>query len=229
MTFPPDAKLTLDLERFVLGSGYYLHMTVVIDPLKTIPAELEKSLLIRLRTATQPEVLARVCARTDLAAYPEIVAAPVVPYEFHLLKLGAPEIQAAMASITVGDDIIISPIPDLWAYMGWSTFTATVQALGGTGTDYVIASLNFPSFFTGLTFQIKNGTTVIASGVDGITSRHNPGAYMYCRVGEDYTGFTDLSEAINKLEAVRSEALGLVKDYERSDAEFEGDTEELFT
>jgi hypothetical protein len=52
---------------------------------------------------------------------------------------------------------------------------------------------------------------------------------MYCRVWEDYTLFEDLTEAINKLESCRAEALGLVKDYERSGTEFEGVSEELFT
>lgn len=231
-----DAKLTLDLERFVLGSGYCLHVEVDTAPAKTDPAELFKSLLVRLRTTTQPEVLARVCARTDLAGYREKLPAPLVPFEFYLVRLSAPEIQAAMGSIVVGDDIIIDPIPELWAHSpnpgAPSPFTARVWATGGLGTDYILADVEFPTYAKGVTFQVTEHlvpANVRASGTDGEVYRHNPDGEMYCRVGEDYTLFEDLTEAINKLESCRAEALGLVKDYERSGAEFEGDTEETFT
>jgi hypothetical protein len=52
---------------------------------------------------------------------------------------------------------------------------------------------------------------------------------MYCRVTEDYTAFTTLSEAINKLAAVRAEAQALVDDFDRSGTEFEGFDEEFYT
>jgi len=231
-----DAKLTLDLERFVLGSGYCLHTKVNTDPLKTDPADIFKSLLIRLRTTTQAEVLARVCARTDLVGYPEIVPAPVVPYEFYLVRLSSPAIQTAMGSIVPGDDIIIDPIPDLWAHLPTpgvvNPFTAQVWGTGGSGTDYVIADVPFPTYAAGLSFQITEHSVpgnVRATGVDGVTYRHNPGGYMYCRVEEDYTLFADLGEAVNKLEACRAEAQGLVDDYDRSGTEFVGSTEEMFT
>lgn len=236
-----DAKLTLDLERFVLGSGYCLHVKVdppppVVDPTKTDPPELQKSLLVRLRTITQPEVFARVCARTDLAGYREKLLAPLVPFEFYLVRLSAPEIQAAMGSIVVGDDIIINPIPELWAHSpnpgAPSPFTARVWVTGGLGTDYVLADVEFPTYAKDVSFQITEHLVpgnVRASGIDGEVYRHNPAGEMYCRVWEDYTLFEDLTEAINKLESCRAEARGLVKDYERSGTEFEGDTEETFT
>lgn len=231
-----DAKLTLDLERFVLGSGYCLHVKVDTAPAKTDPAELFKSLLIRLRTITQPEVLARVCDRTDLAGYREIEPAPAVPYEFYLVRLSAPEIQLGMGAIVVGDDIIIDPIPELWAHSphpgAVAPFTAQVWATGGVGSDYVIADVPFPTFSEGIAFKITEHLVpgnVRATGTDGVVYRHNPNGEMYCRVEEDYTLFADLTEAINKLEACRAEAQGLVKDYERSGTEFEGDTEETFT
>lgn len=231
-----DAKLTLDLERFVLGSGYCLHVKVDTAPAKTDPDELFQSLLVRLKTITQPEVLARVCSRGDLEAYRAIVPAPLVPYEFYLVRLSAPEIQLGMGSIVVGDDIIIDPIPELWAHTPnpgvVAPFTAQVWATGGVGSDYVIADAPFPTFAEGVAFKITEHLVpgnVRATGTDGVTYRHNPNGEMYCRVEEDYTVFTDIIEAINKLESCRSEALGLVKDFERAGTEFVGDTEETFT
>lgn len=231
-----DAKLTLDLERFVLGSGYCLHVKVDTAPAKTDPAELFKSLLIRLRTITQPEVLARVCSRGDLESYHEIVLAPLIPFEFYLVRLSAPEIQAAMGSIVVGDDIIIDPLPELWAHTPnpgvVPPFTARVWATGGLGADYVLADVEFPAYAKDVAFQITEHLVpgnVRASGTDGEVYRHNPNGEMYCRVEEDYTVIADIIEAVNKLEACRAEALGLVKDYERAETEFVGDTEETFT
>jgi hypothetical protein len=228
MVTPIDAKLTIDLDRFVLGSGYYLQTKVVIgDPAKTNPPELEKSVLVRLATITQPEVIARICSRTDLAAYPE----PTPPMTLHRVQLSSPSIQAALASPTppLPGDLVTVQFPDIWEhiYPGSSPFVTTVAGVGFT--DFVAVSNEFPTYFSGLTYTITRGPLLIVGGVDGKASRYNPNGDMYCRVTEDYTAFQDLVQAINKLEAVRAEAQGLVDDYDRSGAEFEGYSEEFFT
>jgi len=229
-----DAKLTLALERFTLvGPTYVLHTAVDTAPAKTDPAQLFNSLLICLNTISQPDYLARVCTRDDLELYSEVVAAPATPYEFHLIKLHASGIQTFMGSILVGDDIIITPVPALWNYIGGAVpFMARVLVVGGTGTDYVLADTAFPAYANGVTYAITEHSVpgnIRASGVDGVACRHNPNSALYCRTLEDYTCFTDILEAIDKLEAVRAQALGLVKTFERTEAEFVGSDVELFT
>lgn len=222
-------KLTLDLERFVLGTGYYLHTAVDTDPLKTDPVELIPSLLIRLSTATQPDVIARVCTRTDLEEYPEFT----LPNVLGLYELSGTSIQAALMSSTppiVGDDVDIV-CPDLWLHIDplTATFSTTIYSIPIANTSIVVVH-PFPApYFSGLEYTITHTGTVRAHDVDAIAKRYNPNTEVYCRVSEDYSMFTDLSEAINKLIAIRAEAQGLVDDYEESGTEFEGISEEVFT
>lgn len=224
-----DAKLTLDLERFLLGSGYYLHTTVNTDPLKTTPSDLINSLLVRLDTSSLPEVLARVCTQPDLLAYPEVSP----PYTLHLVRLSSLDIRINLMNIHVGDTITINPIPDIWERILGSPapFVATVALVGNPALtdDWVLASFQFPCYADNLSFVIEHLGSPVSSGSDGVAGRYNPNAEMYCRVANNYTAFSDLAEAINKLESVRAEAQGLVTEYEEYDAAFEGVSEETFT
>lgn len=225
MTFPPDAKLTLDLERFVLGSGYWLHTRVLPAP-DTDPVELEPSLLVRLNTMTQPDAIARVCTRADLEGYLEVSP----PMYRDLYELTGPSIQAAVfaGEIAVGDGVMIL-CPDIWKHINplATTFLTTVYALT-PWTNTIIVSNRFPCAYT-LGMHYSTSGILSHSGLDAVAQRYNPTYDMYCRVREDYTRFDDLSAAINKLESIRAEAQGLVKDYERSGSSFEGDTTETFT
>ena len=229
-----NAHITLDLERFTLtGPVYVLHTLVdTSSAAKTDPPQLFNSLLVCLSTISQPDYLARVCNRGDLELYPEVVAAPVVPYEFHPVKLHASDIQTNMASILVGDDVIINPVPALWSYIrGVLPFTARVLVVGGTGTDYILVDTDFPAYSDVLTYQVTehlNPANVRASGTDGVACRHNPASALYCRTVLDYTCFTDILDATDKLEAVRAQALGLAKEFDRTEEEFLGTSVELF-
>lgn len=229
-----NAHITLDLERFTLtGPIYVLHTVVDTSGVaKTDPPQLFNSLLICLSTLSQPDYLARVCTRSDLELYAEVVAAPVVPYEFHPVRLHAPDIQTNMASILVGDDVIISPVPALWNYVqGAAPFTAQVVVVGGPGTDYVLVDTDFPTYSDSFTYKITehlNPANVRANGTDGVACRHNPSSALYCRTVSDYTCFTDILEATDKLEAVRAQALGLAKEFDRTEEEFLGTSVELF-
>ena len=221
------SKLVLDIERFMLTPDYWLHVAVDMGSTKTEPPELYSCLLIRLKTSTQPEVLARVCSWSDLS-YPEVLAAPAVPYEFHLVKLNSTAIQAALSTITVGDHVSIYPIPDVWEYILGSpaAFTTTVVAFASDG---VLVALPFPTYAADLVYNIHQPAGApLVSGTDGVASRYNPSGYLYCRTIEDYTSFTNVSDAVNKLEAVRAEAQGLVSSYQDNAVVFEGTTEEVF-
>jgi len=227
MPFPPDAKLTLEMERFILGSGYYLHTKVITGPTNTDPVELEPSLLVRLNTNTQPDALARVCSRTDLEAYPEVLY-PVRD----LFELTGPSIVAALGlgSIVVGDDVIIT-CPDLWQHINplVTSFITTVAAIGAYNTSILVVD-KFPApYDLGMDYVISSGMVTHAAGSDAIAQRYNLNHELYCRVKDDYTRFDDLSEAINKLNSVKLEAQGLVNDYETSGSSFEGDETETFT
>jgi len=224
MTTPPTI-LTVDLDRVTLGTGYYLHSTVVSsDPTKTYPSELEPSLLVKLSTTSQPDALARVCTRLDLEEYGE----PVLPYTLGLYELAGPSIAAAIASIHVGDAVSIL-CPDIWTYLGHGVnFITTVAAIGFYG-DSVLVAAPMPSYFNGLTYGISLGMALHATGTDAIARRYNLNGDLYVRVRDDVTQFTDLSQAINKLFSIRAEAQGLVDDYDRDGTEFEGYSEEGYS
>lgn len=220
-----DARLTLDLERFLLGSGYYLHTSVDIDPAKTKPTDIYDCLLVRLNTTSQDEEIARICTPPDLAAYPERSD----PYTLDYVQLSSPTIKANLSEFTVGDPITIDPIPDIWERILGSPapYTATVVAVGNPATDdWVIASIQFPCYAKELAFTIVGSTTV--SGTDGVACRYNPDGETYCRARVNYTRFENLGEALNKLTAIRAEAQALVTDYETYENTFEGSSEEVF-
>jgi hypothetical protein len=227
MVLPLPTKLTLDLDRITLGSGYFLHTSVVTgDPTKTNPPELEPSLLVKLSTTSQPDMLARVCTRLDLEEYSE----PSAPYFLGLYELAGPSIASAIGSIQVGDAVNIS-CPDIWAYLGYgATFVTTVVDFPPSG-DSVLVAAQMPSYFNGLSYTISLGVIVHASGADAIARRYNINGNpnLYVRVPDDVTCFTDLSQAIAKLNAVRAEAQGLVDDYDRDGTEFEGYSEEGYS
>jgi hypothetical protein len=216
--------LTIDLDRVTLGSGYFLHSTVVsADPLKTNPAELEPSLLVRLATSTQPDALARVCTRTDLEQYGE----PIPPNILGLYELAGNTIQGDIASINVGNTVTIT-CPDIWTYLGYgAAFVTTVSAISFLG-DSILVATPMPSYFANLSYTVSAGMSVKSTGTDAIARRYNLNGDVCVRVKDDVTQFTDLSQAINKLESVRAEAQGLVSDYDRDGTSFEGYSEEGF-
>lgn len=223
------AQLTIEYDKDILGSGYYMKTEVLPFPATEPAGTLEESIIIQEASTTQDERILRIASPTELVEL--AVAAPLVFFS-----------ATEFSGVTVNPgDTLRLPMRDEWVKLGHVGMFLDFMVLAQFGAiieiDVAGAVYPFPSFCRGV-FQVFSGypgpsgplpwPIPYVTGSNGYTVRNSVGNSDAVRVSEHVDMFSDIIVGANKQEALSAEAQALIDATNIDETEFSGVDVEVY-
>lgn len=217
------AKLTIEYDKAVLGSGYYMKTRILPFPDTDPAGSLEESIIIQEASSIQDERILRIADPNELVA---LGVAPALAI-FFSLDFGLHS--------TVGGDTLRLPMTDEWLKLGFVGTHIDFRILAPVGItgvqiDPIGAVYPIPSFYRG-DFEVYDGypaTTLQFSGNNGYTRRGISGSSSTYRISEHVDMFEDIVIASNKQTSLEAEAQALIDATNIDETSYSGTDVEIY-